>query len=374
MNQTNYKTVIIGAGIAGINSAINLKKNGIDDICIIERLTFPRIKACTGILTPASYQLLKENEIDPIKDLNYIDINDETELELYYKDKFITGIEFNCPFYFPNEATRGCFDMYFYNKAKSNGIEIRESNKIHDIDLNKRVISVNDKNLSYETLIFADGTSGFSKKYSQLKEKYICIEAVFNKISDKPFYKVFLGITKGGYAWISNSRENCSIGFSDVYDININYLKILSEFAYKHGYDISNAKIRGAFIPMHLPKNFLLNDNTILTGDAAGLTNPFSMEGIYQALESGKQAALSIKEENILSYTSRIKSLVKEKKLFLFINNIFYNTILQKPLLNFLKINFIKNLSSNLLSNVYLKRDSSISKELIKSFNLKRKL
>lgn len=374
MNKTNYKTIIVGAGIAGINTAITLKNLGIDDICIIEKSSFPRIKACTGILTPASYQLLKENDIDPIKDLNYIDINKESELELYYKDKFITGIQLNCPFYFPNEASRKNFDLYFYNKAKYNDVEIRESNKIHRIDLSNKIISVNDQNLSFETLIFADGTSGFSKRYTQLKEKYICIEAVFNKLSDKPFYKVFLGITKDGYAWISNSRENSFIGFSDVYDSNINYLKILNEFATKHGYDISNVKIRGAFIPMHLPKNFVLNDNAILTGDAAGLTNPFSMEGIYQALESGKQAALSISEGDVQSYSSRIKSLINEKKLFLFLNHIFYNPVLQKPLLNFLKINFIKKIPSNLLSNVYLKRDSTITKELVKSFTLKRKL
>ena len=46
--KNKYKVIIIGAGPAGISTALNLKELGIKDILVIEKYKYPRYKCCAG--------------------------------------------------------------------------------------------------------------------------------------------------------------------------------------------------------------------------------------------------------------------------------------------------------------------------------------
>jgi flavin-dependent dehydrogenase len=52
---------------------------------------------------------------------------------------------------------------------------------------------------------------------------------------------------------------------------------------------------RGGLMRVGLPASRQLQGNVLLTGDAAGMTNPFSGEGISYALESGRWAAGAVR-------------------------------------------------------------------------------
>ena len=53
MNK-HYEVIIIGAGPSGLGAALNLLKNGIKDILVIEQKKFPRYKCCAGYITKPS--------------------------------------------------------------------------------------------------------------------------------------------------------------------------------------------------------------------------------------------------------------------------------------------------------------------------------
>ena len=56
-----YDVIVIGAGIAGVSSAIHLKKLNKDlKILVVDKVKFPRNKLCAGYLTSKSVNLLKE--------------------------------------------------------------------------------------------------------------------------------------------------------------------------------------------------------------------------------------------------------------------------------------------------------------------------
>jgi hypothetical protein len=63
---------------------------------------------------------------------------------------------------------------------------------------------------------------------------------------------------------------------------------------------------RGHPIPIYSGKHTLLGKRTLLTGDAAGLVDPFSGEGIRFAVKSGKIAAEAILSGDLAQYPSRI--------------------------------------------------------------------
>jgi len=329
--NNEFEVIIVGDGIAGSSLALQLLKLGIKDICILEKQKFPRIKACTGIITKPSYNLLKEIDID-VKDLDFVTKKDEDlqEIQFFDKTKYVCKIPNILDAYFPIAATRKDFDKYLYEFIKSKNINFKTEVNIKDIDFDNNVVNTNEENYKYKYLVFADGASGFSSKYSKIKNKSICLEGVFKKTGDKAFFNGYTGITKNGYTWLLETKEYCSIGFCDIYRKNINYKDLLVKFAKEIGYELDKKDIRGAFLPMDLSKNIIINKNVIMIGDAAGLNNPATMEGIYHALYSSKMAALSIKNNNIKGYKKSIKNLMIEQKYSRFVLTFFYKPFFQK--------------------------------------------
>ena len=83
--------------------------------------------------------------------------------------------------------------------------------------------------------------------------------------------------------------------------------------------DIKDEKKHGYYIPFHKKKEFT-NGRILLVGDAAGLTDPITAEGISYAIESGRYAAEAIlkggdkKEMVIKSYERNVKKITDELK------------------------------------------------------------
>jgi flavin-dependent dehydrogenase len=103
------------------------------------------------------------------------------------------------------------------------------------------------------------------------------------------------GFMPAGYAWVFPKREHLSVGILTTIPGNIplatrleEYLRFLgiqqSERVEKHGY----------VIPLETRPGPLAQGRVLLAGDAAGLVDPITAEGISYALLSGKLAAQAI--------------------------------------------------------------------------------
>jgi len=75
-------------------------------------------------------------------------------------------------------------------------------------------------------------------------------------------------------------------------------------------------KPKGYFIP-HWKKMTLYKDRVLYVGDSASLVLPFTYEGIYYALKSGKLAADSLLENDPLLYEKSWNNLYLKKFKFL---------------------------------------------------------
>lgn len=307
-----YDVVIIGAGPSGVSTAINLVNSGIKNICIIEKAKFPRIKPCAGLLSKKAYAELKLLGIDAIKDLKDRSID---KYQVYYKNKLKVNMKNVNGFTGSLNGTRSKLDMALYHKVKDLDIKIYENIKIKDVDLDKNIVITDDEQYKYNYLVFADGMSGYSAKYHDVKrKKNICMETIIKSHNPNSFCQLHFGITKNGYAWIGNTGENINIGFSDIFDKNNDYKKLLKTFAKANGYNINDKDIRGAFTPFGVNEQVVINSNTYFVGDAAGLTDPFSIEGIYYALATGRFCASSIKNKNSDEYLSSVEPFIDRFK------------------------------------------------------------
>lgn len=112
--------------------------------------------------------------------------------------------------------------------------------------------------------------------------------------------QIDLGCIPGGYAWVFPKRNHLSIGAgclaSRARHLDRHYQKFLNSLGIG-SYTI--ARSSSHLIPTYTRGRFVWQDKALLLGDAAGLTDPLTGEGIYYAMRSAQLAAPVI--ENYLA-------------------------------------------------------------------------
>ena len=302
----HYDIIIIGAGIAGISSAIELRRADENlKILIVDKCNFPRNKLCAGYLTDKSVELLKELGVE-IEKINYSLIKG---IKIIYKGK--TRIQANNHgLYCQQLVDRTVLDYELFKQLEKNNIEVRENVKVNDLDEGGSSITLNNVTHYFNHIIFADGELGYSSKFNTENKRYIAMQLNFKRES-LPKVDMYFGLTKKGYAWHAGSGDYINVGFCDIYNEKTDYKSIFETFIKNLGYEseLHQNKTRGFYVPYGLKKNRIIN-NIYLVGDAAGLVDPLTLAGVSYAILSGKYAAKSIINHNnseYLNYTKKVQ-------------------------------------------------------------------
>ena len=337
------KIIIVGAGPAGISTAIKLKQNNIDCL-LIEATKFPRNKTCGGGLTQKSIKLI-ENLLNKKIPENIIN-NKTNKFQLTNNNKILNSIILNNNFYLTDRIN---LDNWLINEYKNMGGNLLENTKVITINTKKSTIKCsNNKEFSYDILIGADGTNSTVRKYicQSNYKKALGIETLI-PINDLNIKKdtiiLDIGILNDGYLWIFPEKNFYNVGLATTYSKKgkLNYQSILKNYLAKNFNYNKNINIKGAFLPYDKCHNKYIKkiDNIFLIGDAYGLIDPLTGEGIYYALQSGLIMASSIIEAinnntNISKiYNKKIKILTKQINRIYHLRKKFYkyrNTIINK--------------------------------------------
>lgn len=313
--------LITGAGPAGASAALFLAKKGISST-IADRSVFPRDKVCGDALSGKVAEVL--NKLDK----TYVE-----ELQVSEKMLGSWGVTFiapdgkalRVPFSTRNEkkaapgfiSKRMDFDDWLVQKVRCNNlIELFESTEIRQYTrAGERIIATakDGKSFSAKLIIAADGAySSFTKDVAGLKT-----EPEHNCFGLRAYYKNVQGLDKEGfielhflkeilpgYFWIfplPGGQANAGIGMRadkmSTKKINLkkafdaileNNPAIRSRFS--RAEQVGEIKLHG--LPLGSKKRKLSGDNYILAGDAAMLIDPFTGEGIGNAMLSGMYAAM----------------------------------------------------------------------------------
>jgi geranylgeranyl reductase family protein len=311
-----YDATIVGAGPAGSVVAYGLAKKGIS-VLLLEKENFPRIKPCGGGVTAKAAQLL------PF-DLKNVIENTISGIKYSYKLGPEKERNYGKPLIYL--VSRDKFDDFLLQKAIEAGAVVKTGAGVELIERTTDSVIVRAANETYSARIVVgtDGANSVVAKAFGLtgKRNYDvgldCQVVPKNYDPDawKGFVKFDYGDIRGGYGWVFPKREMLSIGAGgpagSAKKLKL-YLERLIARQNLGPYEIKSLK--GHFIPMRRRGSPITGERVLLVGDSAGLVEPFSGEGMYNAILSAQMAVEVIADylDNPESGLSRYEALVDEK-------------------------------------------------------------
>jgi geranylgeranyl reductase family protein len=328
------EVAIVGAGPAGTTCAIHLANKGIKCV-LIDKAVFPRDKICGDAISGNSvYELDRlgihfplefaafENKI-PTSGIKFIAPSGKS---LYLKMKKVREGFTHAGYV----SSRMCYDHFLFEQAAKNSlIRVLQGVSIEHVQLTIDHVILTSKDstqvIKAKLVVGADGAHSIlakltlreidKKHYSGGLRQYW--EGVTGFDEGDPIELHFYKNTLPGYFWIfpmANNKANVGIGIkSDVISKKkINIKLIMDDLIKNHPLvapRFKNAKPleepKGFGLPLGSKRIRISGNRFILLGDAASLIDPFTGEGIGNAMVSGRIAAEHIEKcltENNFGY------------------------------------------------------------------------
>jgi geranylgeranyl reductase family protein len=275
-----YDVAIVGAGPAGSTAAYRLASAGAS-VLLLDKATFPRDKPCGGGVTGRAARRLPFS-IEPVVE----DVVDRLECGLRYRHRFTRRAR--APLAYMTQRRR--LDHFLLEKAAEAGAEVREGETADARELDARIV------------IGADGCNGSSAKQLGLAdgvEHGVALEANYPYEARYSGAMVLeIAVIRGGYGWIFPKGDHLNVGVGGNGEEGPRLRGELRRMCEAYGIDPEAATdTRGYRLPMRLTATRLARGTTAVIGDAAGLVDPLSGDGMYEAFLSAQlvtEAALDV--------------------------------------------------------------------------------
>ena len=284
-------TLIVGGGPAGASCAWKLASAGIPCI-LIDKVSFPRDKVCGGSLSPRTTDALITSGILSEHELETLTLAEHRTMSLWNRDELLrTYTSRGTPV---RVISRRKFDNTLLDKAAVSGAHIVTGEAVVSVDPSS-VTTSTGKTFSYSNLVGADGCgslvrqfiSGRSGKGTGMGLEYFI---PLTDLNEKPEdIQIHFGYIPYGYIWVIPDSEKVNIGAGAVASpaSPSDIAGALNGFLEAGGISCGKYQLYGAPIPSRELDRNLGKGNIYLAGDAAGLVDHVSGEGIGHAVESG---------------------------------------------------------------------------------------
>jgi geranylgeranyl reductase family protein len=290
-----FDAIVVGAGPAGSTTAYRLARAGAK-VLLLDRARFPRDKPCGGGLTGRALRLLPVS-VDPVVE----ERADRFELRFRYGRGFERASRE--PLVLLTQRRR--LDQHLAEQAAAAGADFRDGVPVGAIAASERgvEIGVGGGTLCAATLIGADGANGVTARALGLAtdlEYGVALEGnVPHELVDRARFEgrlvCELGIVPGGYGWIFPKGDHVNVGVGGWASEGPRLRERLRRLCDAYGLPFERVEeLKGHRLPMRTPTTRLAAGRAALVGDAAGLVDPLSGDGMYEAFLSSKLVASAV--------------------------------------------------------------------------------
>jgi geranylgeranyl reductase family protein len=286
-----FDAIVVGAGPAGSTTAYRLARAGAR-VCLLDRARFPRDKPCGGGLTLRAVRELPFS-VEPVVE----DRVDTLELGFRYRHRWSgDGAK---PLILMTQRLR--LDAFLAEQAAAAGADFREGVKVLSVDA-AGTVSLDGARLAADVVVAADGANGVTARSLGLPahEHGVALEGnvSYGPVSRERFggrAVVELGVVAGGYAWVFPKGDHVNVGVGGWQSEGPRLRERLRELCGAFAIDEAAVRdLRGHRLPMRGASRRPVSGRVLLVGDAAGLVDPLSGDGMYEAFVSGRLAAETI--------------------------------------------------------------------------------
>jgi flavin-dependent dehydrogenase len=267
-----WDALVVGAGPAGSLTAFHLARGGAR-VLLVDKARFPRDKPCGGGLTVRAQRQLPFS-VDPVVE-GEVDVFD---FGFRYQARFVRRTREPLI----RMTRRRRLDAFLVDQAREAGAEFREGWRPGGVEAT--------------VVIGADGANGTVGRELGLRDHLRTVALEGNvRVDPAPFARravIELGLMPGGYAWVFPKADHVNVGVGGGLDRGPQLRDELHRLCRQHGIPVEALEgVRGHHLPLRRPGATAARGRTALVGDAAGLVDPVSGDGIYEAALSARLAA-----------------------------------------------------------------------------------
>jgi geranylgeranyl reductase family protein len=303
-----FDVLVVGAGPAGSAAAYRLASEGAS-VLLVDKATFPRDKPCGGGLTMRAVRQLPFS-VDPVVEDRTMRVRFGLDFKGHVERRVVE------PLVLMTQRIR--LDAYLVEQAASAGVDFRDGVKVSDIVLGADRVEaqVNGSRVVATHALLADGANGVSARAVGLddgREHGVALEAdvPYGVVREEDYRGLLcleLANVPGGYGWVFPKADHVNVGVGGWEREGPRLREHLARFCREYRIPESSLEnVRGYRLPLVHPRARLAKGRAALLGDAAGLVDPLSGDGIYEAFLSARLATEAILSGGLETYDRELR-------------------------------------------------------------------
>jgi geranylgeranyl reductase family protein len=298
-----FDVAVVGAGPAGSTTAYRLARAHAR-VLLIDKAKFPRDKPCGGGLTMRAVRQLPFS-VEPVVE----DRITAVRCRLAYGRIMQRSSEHVLCLM----TQRRRLDEFLVHQAVEAGATFRDGVRV-ELD-SDRELRVDGARVRVGAIIGADGANGTTAKRFGLGGAIVNGVALegnlpYERLPEGKWRGTLvleLGTVPGGYGWIFPKGDHVNVGVGGWGSEGPRLREHLRVLCERHGVELGElTNVRGHRLPMRRPGVVFARGRALVVGDAAGLIDPVSGDGMYEAFVSSRVAAQHVLDDRIDEYPAAL--------------------------------------------------------------------